>query len=47
MKDLGLYGIDPKHVQKLDSVGHIKDLQRIGEKVAEQVELSHFADFLP
>ena len=44
---LGLSGIEPENVQKLDSVKHIADLQRIGQKVAEKkVDIEHFRPFL-
>ena len=44
---LGLSGIEPENVQKLDSVKHIADLQRIGQKVAEKkVDIEHFRLFL-
>lgn len=45
---LGLHDIEPKHVQKLDSVQHMGALQRVGRAVAErEVKLEHFAGFLP
>ena len=41
---LGLNDIDPKDVQKLDSVRNIDELQRVGKAVAERkVKLEHFA----
>ena len=47
LQDLGLSGIDPKDVQKLDSVKHIQKLQLIGQKVAEKnVRHEHFAAFV-
>jgi predicted acylesterase/phospholipase RssA len=43
---LGLSGIDPKAVQPLDSVEHMRELRRVGEAVAERkVRPEHFADF--
>ena len=43
---LGLNDIDPKSVQKLDSVQHIADLQRVGRSVADRrVSASHFKGF--
>jgi hypothetical protein len=43
---LGLADIEPKGVQKLDSVAAIGDLQRIGRAVAQSVDAAHFAGFL-
>lgn len=44
---LGLSGIDPENVQKLDSVKHVGDLQKVGTEVAKEVAVGeHFAGFL-
>lgn len=44
---LGLGDIEPRHVQKLDSVDHIRDLQRIGKALANfKLREEHFARFL-
>jgi hypothetical protein len=44
---LGLTDIQPEDVQKIDSVEHIDDLQRIGRAVAQQkVKIADFAAFL-
>ena len=43
----GLDDIEPAHVQKLDSVAHTAELQRVGDAVADDVNVSHFAGFLP
>jgi patatin-like phospholipase/acyl hydrolase len=44
---LGLHDVDPEDVQKLDSVEHIPDLQRVGRTVAEKyVRKEDFAAFL-
>jgi patatin-like phospholipase/acyl hydrolase len=46
LKALGLKDIKPEHVQQLDSVEHVGDLQRVGKAVAEQkVKAEHFAGF--
>jgi uncharacterized protein len=42
---LDLGDIEPEDVQKLDSVEHIADLQRVGKAVAKQVKEEHFVDF--
>jgi uncharacterized protein len=47
LAELGLADINPEVVQKIDSVEHIDDLQRIGQAVARQkVKIQDFADFL-
>jgi hypothetical protein len=47
LAELGLADINPEEVQKIDSVEHIDDLQRIGQAVAQQkVKIQDFADFL-
>jgi hypothetical protein len=43
---LGLPELDPAAVSALDSTAHMEDLVRIGEAVAEQVELAHFGALL-
>lgn len=43
---LGLPDIEPGRVQKLDSVAAIGDLQRIGARVARDVDVKHFDGFL-
>lgn len=42
---LGLGTIKPEHVQKLDSVEHVGDLQRVGKAVAKKVKPAHFSGF--
>lgn len=46
MKRLALSGINPEHVQQLDSVEHIPELQQVGQAVAKSVKLEHFARFI-
>jgi hypothetical protein len=47
LDSLGLSDIEPEDVQKLDSVEHINDLQRVGRAVAEKkVRAEHFEGFL-
>jgi predicted acylesterase/phospholipase RssA len=47
LQGLGLTDIDPKDVQKLDSVEHIDKLQLIGRKVVEKkIRPEHFAGFI-
>ena len=45
LAQLQLQGVDPALVCKLDSIASIKDLIRVGEAVAEQVDLAHFGRF--
>ena len=45
---LGLPRIQPKDVQRLDSVDHMKDLQQVGRAVADlNVRPEHFIGFTP
>lgn len=46
LDDLGLADIKPEDVQKLDSVAHIAELQRVGRAVAKKVNADHFAGFI-
>ena len=47
LAELGLADIQPEAVQKIDSVEHIDDLQRIGQAVAQRkVDPRNFAAFL-
>jgi len=43
---LGLKDIEPVDVQQLDSVAHVKELQRVGKAVAKKVQAGHFEGFL-
>jgi hypothetical protein len=43
---LGLPDVEPEDVQKMDSVDHIAELQRVGRAAAQQVAPHHFAGFL-
>ncbi len=44
---LGLRGVLPEHVQQMDSVDHIAELQEVGRAVAtRRVSKEHFAGFL-
>jgi len=43
---LGLAGIDPNVVAKLDSIAGMDDLVKIGEAVARDVDLAHFGSFV-
>jgi len=43
LDDLGLRDIQPEHVQKLDSVKHIQELQQVGKAVASKVKPEHFS----
>lgn len=41
-----LPNVNPKHVQMLDSVDHIVELQQVGQAVAKNVRREHFDGFL-
>jgi predicted acylesterase/phospholipase RssA len=43
---LDLPGIKPENVQKLDSIKFIDDLRKVGRKVAEEIEIEHFGNFI-
>ena len=45
LQSLGLADIKPEDVQKLDSVEHVEELQRVGRAVAKKVDPGHFAGF--
>ena len=38
---------EPETVQQMDSVQYIPQLQEVGQAVAKEVDLAHFAAFLP
>jgi patatin-like phospholipase/acyl hydrolase len=43
---LGLNDVDPVHVQQMDSVEHLAEMQRVGDAVGQQqVQAKHFAGF--
>jgi hypothetical protein len=43
---LGLEHIDPGHVQQIDSVDHVGEMQKVGRMLAQQkVKAEHFAAF--
>jgi uncharacterized protein len=42
---LGLPHIDPEHVQRMDSVQYMADIQKVGESAARQVRAADFAGF--
>jgi hypothetical protein len=47
LDELGLDDVAPEHVQKLDSVEFMGELQRVGKAVAEsQVKAAHFDGFI-
>jgi hypothetical protein len=47
LRRLGVEGIPPSHVQKMDSCAYTAELQTIGCAVARTVAAEHFADFPP
>ena len=46
LDELGLTEIQPENVQRMDSVAHIGDLQRVGVQAARAVRREHFTGFL-
>ena len=47
LTQLGLAEIPPEHVQKMDSVDYIDELQKIGQKVAQRdVKSANFDGFV-
>lgn len=46
LEKLGLPQINPEHVQQLDSVKYISQLQQVGKAVAQQVKPEHFKEFV-
>ena len=46
LKRLELPDIEPEHVQRLDSVEYISELQQVGQAVAKTVKSEHFAKFV-
>lgn len=46
LRKMGLDGIDPRKVSKLDSVDALEDLARVGQKLAEEVTLDPFEPFI-
>lgn len=45
LDELGLADVEPEHVQQMDSVEHIAEMQRVGKAVAESVAPKHFDGF--
>ena len=43
---LGLKDIEPKNVQKLDSIEYIPDLRKVGRKLAKEIKIEHFGSFV-
>jgi patatin-like phospholipase/acyl hydrolase len=46
LNNLKLQHIKPEHVQQMDSVAFIKELQQVGIAAAEKVEEGHFENFV-
>lgn len=42
LRELGLSDIDPAEVQQLDSIAHMRNLQRVGEAIGGRVKDEHF-----
>jgi hypothetical protein len=46
LQRLGVGHLNPVHVQQMDSVDHIPEMQEVGRAVAKKIALEHFAEFL-
>ncbi len=46
LNKIGLTNIDPKHIQMIDSVEYLSELQQVGLAIAENVSREHFEGFL-
>ena len=46
LSSMGLGDIDASKVSQMDTVDHIHELQRIGQRVALEVKLAHFGSFI-
>lgn len=46
LRKMGLSDVDPDRVQKMDGVDAIEELSQIGQKLADEVVLSHFGHFV-
>ncbi len=46
LEALGLPNIEPRNVQRMDSIKHIPELQEVGRAVANEINMAHFAGFL-
>jgi uncharacterized protein len=46
LREMGLTDVLPEHVQLMDSVDHIPELDKVGRAAAAQVHRDHFAAFL-
>ncbi|MGW5188112.1 patatin-like phospholipase family protein [Kribbella sp. NPDC004138] len=46
LNQLGLHDVRPEDVQRLDSIAHIGALQRVGMRLARDVDRRHFEGFL-
>ncbi len=46
LDEMGLDDIKPKNVQKLDSIEYIEDLRQVGRKMAQEIKIEHFGNFI-
>lgn len=47
LSELGIDGVSPHDLGRLDAIGHIEDLERIGQRVGQKVSPTHYRHFLP
>jgi len=45
LEGLGVGHLNPEHVQQMDSVDHIAEMEEVGRAVAKKVNAAHFAEF--
>ena len=46
LTSLGVGHLNPEHVQQMDSIEHIGEMQEVGRAVAKKVTMAHFEGFL-
>ncbi len=46
LQRLGVAHLNPEHVQQMDSVDHIPEMQEVGVAVSKSVTIQHFTGFL-
>jgi hypothetical protein len=42
---LGVGHLNPEHVQQMDSVEHIEEMQQVGQAIGRKVAMEHFDGF--
>jgi hypothetical protein len=47
LEELGLDGLDAARLRHMDDVANLEDLARVGDALAERVDLAHLGSFVP